>query len=279
MMAAMARSALVTGGNSGIGLAIAEALGKAGWRLWLVGRDANKGAEAVKRLTPLAPAGVEFLRADFGAAAEVKRFAQELKSRCGGKLDALVHSTGVLNSKRTLTSDGTEETWATQFVCRYLLTEALTPELSASDDGRVVFVGAPLVKSARIYEDDLTLANNYSMLRAAQQGQLAAQLYIQAYAARHPKGPTINGGHVGLVRTGILRGANGFIRGMFSIMGPLITITPERAAKNFVAMASDPALKGVTGYFFPKPEKLEKRTRLAFDNDLQAQFERVRDRL
>jgi NAD(P)-dependent dehydrogenase (short-subunit alcohol dehydrogenase family) len=275
----MARTALVTGGNSGIGLAIAEALGNAGWRLWLVGRDAQKGAQAVERLSPVTPAGVEFLRADFGAAAEVKRFAQDFKSRCGGRLDALVCSTGVLNSKRTLTSDGTEETWAAQFVCRYLLTEALTPELSAVGDGRVVFVGAPLTRSARLYEDDLTLAKNYSMLRAAQQSQLACQLYIQAYAARHPKGPTINGGHVGLASTGILRGANGFIRGMFSLMGPLVTITPERAAKNFIAMASDPALKGVTGYFFPKPEKLEKRNQLAFDNDLQAQFERIRDRL
>jgi NAD(P)-dependent dehydrogenase (short-subunit alcohol dehydrogenase family) len=275
----MTRSALVTGGNSGIGLEIAEALGRAGYRLWLVGRDADKGEQAVARLEPVAASGVEFLRADLSTAAEVNRFAQDFKRRCGGKLDVLVHSTGVLNSKRKLAADGTEETWASQFLCRYLLTEALTPELSAADDGRVVFVAAPLTRSARLNEDDLSLASGYSMLRAAQQSQLACQLYIQSYAAAHPKGPAINAGHVGIARTGIFRNVTGPMKWAFSLFGPLISISAERAAKNFVALASDPALKGVTGHFFPKPERLEVRKPIVFDAAAQAQFARLRTRL
>jgi NAD(P)-dependent dehydrogenase (short-subunit alcohol dehydrogenase family) len=271
------KSALVTGGNSGIGLAIAEGLLRAGFRVWIVGRDAQKGAAAVDRLKPFGT--VEFLRADFGTAAEVKTFAASFKQTCGGKLDVLVCSTGVLNSKRRLTADGTEETWATQFVCRYLLTEALTPELSASDDGRIVYVGAPLMKSAKINLDDLNLDKGYSMFGAAQQGLLAAQLYQQAYAAAHPSGPTFNSGHVGVAKTGIFRGWAGPMKWMFAIMGPLMSISPERSAKNFIAMAIDPALKGVTGYFFPKPEKIDKRQRIALDADKQALFERLRARL
>src|SRR5262249_45442197 len=153
---------------------------------------------------------------------------KDFKSRCGGKLDVLVNSTGVLNSKRRAAPDGTEETWAAQFLCRYIITEALTPELSASDDGRIVFVTAPLVKSARLFEDDINLEKGYAMLKAAQQGALACQLYIQWYASAHPNGPAINAGHVGIVRTGIFRNVTGPIKWMFPLMAPLISITPER---------------------------------------------------
>jgi len=275
----MTRSALVTGGNSGIGLAVAEGLARAGYKLWVTGRDAAKGAQAVARLEPLATAGVEFLRGDFATAAETKAFARDFKSRCGGKLDVLVCSTGVLNSKRRAAPDGTEETWAAQFLSRYLLTEALTPELTAAGDGRVVYVTAPVVKSARLHEDDLNLTQGYSMLKAAQQGALACQLYIQAYAAAHPKGPAINAGHVGIVRTGIFRNMSGPIKWIFSLLAPLISISAERSAKNFVALASDPALAGVTGYFFPKPERLDKRDKIARDAAEQAQFERIRAKI
>src|SRR5262249_19109249 len=97
----MTRSALVTGGNSGIGLAIAEALGKAGYKLWITGRDKERGAQAAQK------ANAEFLVGDFSTAEQTKAFAKDFKSRCGGKLDVLVHSTGVLNSKRRAAPDGT----------------------------------------------------------------------------------------------------------------------------------------------------------------------------
>ncbi len=270
----MTKHALVTGGNSGIGFAVAEALGKAGYRLWITGRNSTKGTRAAEALRTVSSAGVDFLAADFSRAGDVARLVKAVKAKCEGRLDALVHSTGVLNAKRVVSADGLEETWASQFLGRYLLTEALTPELSASEDGRVVFVGAPLMKSARLHED-VTLPNNYSVIRAAQQSQLACQLYIQSYAAAHPGGPAINGGHVGIVASDIFRGMPGPLRPVFRLVTPIIGITAARAAKNFVALASDPTLKGVTGCFFPKPERLDKRNALAFTAAQQEELTRV----
>lgn len=271
----MTRTAVVTGGNSGIGFAVAEALGKKGYKIWIAGRNAEKGATAVTRLRPHCAAGVEFLPLDVTLFARIEQFLDALKPQLGGRLDALVHSTGVVNSKRVVSADGLEEGWATQFLGRYLLTEALTPELSKSDDGRVVFISAQLMGTPRLFEEDLTLEKNYATMRAIQQAQYACQLYLQMYAAEHPNGPAINGGLAGLVRTGITRNQSGLLRVLLDAFTALAGISPERAAENFVALASDPAMKGVSGHFFPKPEHLEKRKKLAFGSDELLALRRV----
>ncbi|MEV4020949.1 hypothetical protein AB0J35_61790 [Nonomuraea angiospora] len=69
------------------------------------------------------------------------------------------------NGKRVASADGPEEGWATQFLGRYLLTEAFTPELSNADDGRVVFVSAQAPKNPRLFEDDPSLEKNFTAMR------------------------------------------------------------------------------------------------------------------
>jgi NAD(P)-dependent dehydrogenase (short-subunit alcohol dehydrogenase family) len=273
------RTALVTGGSSGVGLAVAEALGKRGYKLWIAGRSSEKGAAAVARLRPHCPAGVEFLPLDVTLFAAIEQFVRALKPQLDGRLDTLVHSVGVVNVKRVVSADGLEEGWATQFLGRYLLTEAFTPELSNADDGRVVFVSARAPKKPHLYEDDPSLAKNFTFMRATRQNQSACVLYEQTYAAEHPNGPAINGATPGIVKnTGISRSLPSLIRvigrGAFAILG---TAT-ERAATNLVALASDPALKGVSGFYFPQPQNIAIRQKLAYEQNQLESLHRVVDR-
>ncbi|MGW0962545.1 hypothetical protein ACWD4K_26870 [Streptomyces gelaticus] len=56
---------------------------------------------------------------------------------------------------------------------------------------------------------------------------------------------------------------------------PVFGITAEQSAANVVAFASDPTLKGVSGFYFSKPQSLEKRQKLAFDGEHVASLRRV----
>ena len=270
------RTAVVTGGTSGVGLAVAEALGKKGYQVWIAGRSVEKGAAAVARLRSQCPAGVEFLPLDVTLFAGMEQFVSTLRPQLGRRLDALVHSTGVVNTKRVVSADGLEESWASQFLGRYLLTEAFTPELSNADDGRVVFVSAQAPKTPRLFEDDPSLEENFTVMRATGQNQSACVLYEQMYAAEHPNGPAINGATAGLVRdTGITRSMSGFAKAVTDVLFPVIGITAEQSAMNVVALAGDPALKGVSGFYFSKPQNLEKRQKLAFGDEHVASLRRV----
>jgi gluconate 5-dehydrogenase len=91
------RTALVTGGSGGLGLAIAAALGKAGARVIVNGRDAGRCAEAAAKL---AATGVDAICASFDVADEraVARAESDLREQ-GVLVDVLVANAGVQNRK------------------------------------------------------------------------------------------------------------------------------------------------------------------------------------
>jgi NAD(P)-dependent dehydrogenase (short-subunit alcohol dehydrogenase family) len=82
------RAALVTGGSSGIGFAIAKALAGEGFALTLASRRPEKVEAAAKEL------GAHAVAADVANEEDCKRLVQEHKER-HGRLDVLVNSAGI----------------------------------------------------------------------------------------------------------------------------------------------------------------------------------------
>jgi NAD(P)-dependent dehydrogenase (short-subunit alcohol dehydrogenase family) len=83
------KSALVTGGAQGIGLATAARLAADGWQLAIADNDAEALAEARAALNPVLP-----LACDVSDEASVARAAADAVARFG-RLDALVNNAGV----------------------------------------------------------------------------------------------------------------------------------------------------------------------------------------
>ena len=81
-------SALVTGGSSGIGLAIARMLRDEGYELTLASRTKDKIEAAAAQL------GAVAIAADMGSEEDCVRIVAEHVDRCGG-LDLLVNSAGI----------------------------------------------------------------------------------------------------------------------------------------------------------------------------------------
>lgn len=88
-------SLLVTGGTSGIGLAIAAAFLEAGVDGLVVnGRNKERGAEAVRHLRAIAPsATIAFIAADVTIAAQATHLVDEARAELGS-LDVLVNCAG-----------------------------------------------------------------------------------------------------------------------------------------------------------------------------------------
>src|SRR5689334_9988293 len=82
--------ALVTGGNSGIGLAAAQAFAREGARVAIAGRDPETLEQARKTLGP----GAIAIRADVSKLADIERVLGEVRKQAG-RIDALFVNAGV----------------------------------------------------------------------------------------------------------------------------------------------------------------------------------------
>lgn len=86
------RIALVTGGGAGLGRAMAEALGEAGWTVVVCGRRESVLAEAVEAIRSKGGSG-DAIRADIGDPRSVETLFGEIERR-HGRLDLLVNNAG-----------------------------------------------------------------------------------------------------------------------------------------------------------------------------------------
>jgi NAD(P)-dependent dehydrogenase (short-subunit alcohol dehydrogenase family) len=82
--------ALVTGGSTGIGAAVALQLAQAGARVVITGRH-----EATLRTSAARHPGIEYVVADVGKSADVTRTIEEVRKR-HGRLDVLINNAGIM---------------------------------------------------------------------------------------------------------------------------------------------------------------------------------------
>ncbi len=133
------KTAIVTGGSSGLGKATAVGLARLGAAVRLVVRDVGRAESAVAEIQRDVPgADVEVDCCDVSDLDDVARYTAGLEL---DRVDVLVHNAGVLPSRRTVTGQGHELTLATHVLGPLLLTERLRPVLSEAG-GRVVLVAS-----------------------------------------------------------------------------------------------------------------------------------------
>src|SRR5439155_2838744 len=135
------RVAVVTGSNSGIGFFAARELARAGARIVLAVRNAEKGAEAGRKIREAVPDGeIEVGSLDLGSLASVRGFA-EWFAREHANLDLLINTAGVMAAHpRQLTADGFELQFGTNHLGHFALTGLLLDRMAGRDDARVVTV-------------------------------------------------------------------------------------------------------------------------------------------
>lgn len=145
------KRALVTGGNSGIGEAIAHALGLAGARVLLAARR----EEALQTVaTRLHAEGIEcdWKAVDLTDEAAIATYANQAQKLMGG-IDILVNAAGV--NLRQSFSQVTPEAWKQQLALHlsapFFLTQALAPAMRQRGSGRIINIAS--LQSYRAFAD------------------------------------------------------------------------------------------------------------------------------
>jgi NAD(P)-dependent dehydrogenase (short-subunit alcohol dehydrogenase family) len=245
---------LVTGATQGIGLAAAQALGRLGAKLVLVGRNPQRCQAAADRVRAAAPGTeVETLLADLSRRADVNRLADQVLSRLD-RLDVLVNNAGGFFLRREVTAEGHEMTFALNHLAYFLLTVRLLDLLkqTAAEQGqaRVVSVASEAQRGGRLNFEDLQSERGYAGFRAYSQSKQANILFTQELARRLAgTGVTANAMHPGFIASGFAKN-NGWLVGLgMKLLAPF-SKKPEEGAETVVYLASSPEVSGLSGMYF-----------------------------
>ncbi|CAN7273309.1 MULTISPECIES: SDR family NAD(P)-dependent oxidoreductase [unclassified Variovorax] len=138
------KTALVTGGNGGIGLGMAEGLAKAGARVIVAARNPQKSAAAVETLKALGSDSFA-LSADVTDEASVQRLFDQVAERCG-RLDILVNNAGTTVRKPAdqLALAEWHMVMDTNLTSAFLCCRAAHAHLKAAGGGKIINIGSML---------------------------------------------------------------------------------------------------------------------------------------
>ena len=269
----MANTALITGGNSGIGLGCARALAESGWQVLIASRNRGASEAAVRGMR----GQVEALDLDLASRDSVRALVKEIASR-GLPLRALVCNSGLqFNSGPQLSGDGYELTFAVNHLGHLLLANLLLDTLAANAPARIVVVSSgvhdPKMRTGMPHPaiaDLDTLAATGGPKRGSFNGRLAyvnsklCNLWFAYELARRTagRGITVNAWEPGLVPgSGLIRDYPAPVRWIWDWVLPGIAAglspflpsisTATRSGRDLARMVTDPALEKTTGKYFP----------------------------
>ena len=250
------RYALVTGGSSGIGLATARGLKPHFDAVGIVGRNAQRLAEAADDLRD-GEGSIATFQADFSSLADVRRLADEVKDRFDS-LRVLVNNAGIWHRERHVSKDGYEETFAVNHLAHFLLTNELKELLVLGAPSRVINVSSSMhVRPKSLNWEDLMFEKEFRGFRVYGHSKLANVLFSNELARRWKElGVASIALNPGNVRSRITRNnvlLNALHRSPFA---RLVIMTEADGARASIRAALDPALEGVTGRYFDKLEEM-----------------------
>jgi retinol dehydrogenase-12 len=250
------RTFLVTGGNTGIGLATATALARDGGQVYIACRNPDRGQAAVQAIKSAAGRdSVGLLPLDLTSLESVRECAREFLAR-DEPLHVLVNNAGVA-SARGLTADGFEIHFGVNHLGHYALTTLLLDRLKASGPGsRIVNVSSEVHYSAKgIDWDALRRKTSFTGMREYGVSKLCNVLFTQELA-RRTGGIRASGDadvttyalHPGVVASDIWRR----IPQPFRALVKTRMISTEQGAATSLYCATSPDVAASSGLFYDK---------------------------
>ena len=244
------KTALVTGANSGMGMATTKALADMGATVVMLCRNEKRGRKAFNILKEKSDRKLDIMFCDLGDFSSIRRFAEAFHQKYE-KLDILVNNAGFISIDRQTTKDGLERQFGVNHIGHFLLTMKLI--YLFEEGGRIVNVASGAHKTGNIHFEDINLTKGFNVIKAYSQSKLANVLFTRELARRlKNKKITVNCCHPGAVATNIgISRETGFGKTITGMLKPFFQ-TPEQGARTAIYLATSAKVKNITGQYFYK---------------------------
>lgn len=258
------RTYIVTGANSGVGLATAQQLVHQGAHVVMACRRVDAARHVAERLTGDA-GSFEVMKLDLSSLGSVREFAATFLGE-HDRLDGLVNNAGLVSTRLLKTDDGLELMFGVNHLGHFLLTELLLEVLKASAPARVVILSS-VVHAGRpgqrvsIDFDDLHYERRaFRGMAGYAESKLANVLHARELARRlEGTGVAVFSVHPGWARSNLVASAMpAWIQNvvMRPLSGPLTMMSNEDGAQTSLHCLLDEGAPRHTGEYFSQISRL-----------------------
>jgi NAD(P)-dependent dehydrogenase (short-subunit alcohol dehydrogenase family) len=261
------KTCLVTGANSGIGKALCLALASHGASIVMICRDRSQGETSLNevRETTKNP-HIDLLVVDVSSQKSIRAGVSELKKKYD-RLDVLINNAGVLLWDKTLSEDGIEKTFATNFLGPFLLTNLLLDRLKAGAPSRIINVVSEGTTGGKFDFENMASGKKYDPVIAYSQSK-QAEIFFTYKLAEKLAGTNISANcfYPGLVKTNLGKSDKVFLRAVITTLLKFMFTPIEESIKIGVFLAASLKANGMTGkYLMRKKHKIIIKS--SFDRD------------
>jgi NAD(P)-dependent dehydrogenase (short-subunit alcohol dehydrogenase family) len=254
------RTAVITGGNTGLGFQLAQVLAGRGARVIIACRDRDKARRAVAEMATAARRSrqviglregptpdLHVVELDLARLSSVRDAAAELKAKFP-VIDLLINNAGVMMTPYARTEDGFELQFGTNHLGHFALTGLLIDQLAQSPAGaRVVTVSSLVHRRGSIDFDDLMWERGYSRTGAYARSKLANLLFayeLQRQLASSGARVISVAAHPGYSTTDLTRNMPRLLRAGSRAAEPFIAQSPAMGALPLLRAATDEKVAG-----------------------------------
>lgn len=248
------KTAIVTGGYSGIGLEVTRALVGAGARVILPVRRKDVAKQQLEGLIEDA----DLIEMDLADPSSVKGFANQFKET-GLALDLLINNAGIMACPEMRKPNGWEMQFAVNQIGHFVLTTELMPIMEKTPGGRLVVLSSTGHKISGMRWDDIHFEKGYDKWPAYGQSKTACSLLAVEFDRRmKDKGVRAFSVHPGGIFTPLQRHldneemvALGWLKedGELSDLAKAGFKTPAQGAGTMLWCATNPKLNDLGGLY------------------------------
>ena len=257
------KKVLITGGNRGIGKAIAQQLLTENHEVIITARKETEGQAALKELVAATGnSNIHFIQGDLSSIQQCRDLVTRI-TEAHADINVLINNAGVWMSEKVLNTDGLEMSFMVNYIAPCILSKGLTPILTKNKPARIVNVNAGLYVTANLNVKETPAGNDFHKLKTYGRSKLCNTMFTIDYAKELAgSGVTINAVHPGVINTGL--GDSPKLISRMVKMVKRFWKKPEYGAIAPVWLATSSELEGVNGNFYNE-KKLMPYAKTALD--------------
>jgi NAD(P)-dependent dehydrogenase (short-subunit alcohol dehydrogenase family) len=243
------RTFVVTGGNTGVGKAIAVDLARRKYHVVIISRDPGKGAAALQEIRGVSGnQSVDLIVGDLSSIQSTKDLAKNILKACPD-LSVLVNNAGIWPMRLEINRDGLEAAFMVNHMAPFILCNMLLGRLKRNAPSRIVNVNAGLYVFGKLDIEKTPYGKDFGRLSTYMNTKLCNIYFTQSFSEMlRGSVVTINAVHPGVLRTN-LGDTPGIFGGLLK-MFKRAWDPPEEGAKAPVWLATCNELREASGKYF-----------------------------